>query len=950
MHLRRPRPRLAGLLSSTLSFGVVVATSADAQVKPPNAAQAVSATALAFANATFEGESLAGWTTPAGPLPATARRCGPSERIETSPHPGAPASLPVGGNYWRVPAETTWSFGVEGNCWLELPKLFAIKSPPFTAQGKRWLRLLARTPGRGGRGVIELQTEAGASVARQEIPAGDGMSQVLFDLGSAPAQPLRLVITTPGNASATTSIDGVLLASAPPAYVSAVPPLPPLWGFADSHAHPMAHLAHGGKWLVGSNEGDLRAALPHCPGFHGAPDGAGPASAGHTNKKVAIDSTEFAPGRARTDGHNDSGWPEFEGWPRHTSVLHQQMHLSMIRRAFDGGLRLMVAHGGAYDLFARVAAGQFALDDAAEIRRQVQALKEMVLRSGFMEVALSPADARRIIKSGKLAIVIGTEVDSFGGCKGNKACTLSDLLREVRDLHALGVRHVIPIAHANNALGGAAIYKTTFSLNNWYLNGTYFRPSTNPIQPSAETLAFRIAHDEGEDSAGQAATFGGLSPLGETRWKSGEAPIPARNTRWDPPKAAYTALAFHVNEDGLYPNGKAVVEEMLRVGIVVDVDHMGVRSLADSMAIAARRNQPVMMGHTGFRALGYLRAETSDPEKLSHEGNKALADVQALGRLGGLVGVITNQGDVKTAAGSHVPSDCEGSSRSWLQAYVYAVQALGGRGVAIGTDFNGYAGQPGARFGSFACLGRNTAIGNSKPDPLRARPYASPREAARADTEAQRHGVLYNGPIQNNQWQRFAGEFDTMPYDTDENFFWEAIVNYKAGKTAAQVYGRQGFSAANPLNQIDRVKAMVEGLYATRVEADFAGNHFVTERNAAFLARTGAPIPANISPARTADLARKLRRVWLRFESMTQGSPNASAPMVRSQLGNRDFDVNLDGLAHYGMLPDFLQDVHNQLAGTESNRPEAVRDLRALFRSAEDYIVTWERVEAGKGR
>lgn len=112
----------------------------------------------------------------------------------------------------------------------------------------------------------------------------------------------------------------------------------------------------------------------------------------------------------------------------------------------------------------------------------------------------------------------------------------------------------------------------------------------------------------------------------------------------------------------------------------------------------------------------------------------------------------------------------------------------------------------------------------------------------------------------------------------------------------------------------------------------------------------GAPIPANISPARTADLARKLRRVWLRFESMTQGSPTGAAPMLRSQLGNRDFDVNLDGLAHYGMLPDFLQDVHNQLAGTESNRPDAVRDLRALFRSAEDYIVTWERVEAGKGR
>jgi len=948
MHVRR-RSRLARAAFTSLSLGVVAAASADAQVKPPNAAQGVVGSSLAFANATFESDSLAGWTTPAGALPATARKCG-SERVQMSPHPNAPTTLPIGGNYWKVPAEATWTFGVEGSCWLELPKLFAIKSPPFTPQGKRWLRLLARTPGRGGRGVIEIQTDAGASVARQEVPVGDGMQQMLFDLASAPAQPLRVVITTPGNASAPTSIDGVLLVSAPPAHAPPAPPPAPIWGFADSHAHPMAHVAHGGKWLVGSNEGDLARALPHCPGYHGAPDGAGPGSGGHTNKKFAIDATEFAPGRGFSEGHNDSGWPEFEGWPRHTSVLHQQMHLSSIKRAFDGGLRLMVAHVGAYDLFARVAATQLTLDDAAETRRQVLTLKDFVNRSGFMEIAYTPADARRIIRGGKLAVVIGSEVDSFAGCKGNKACTRADLLREVHELHQIGVRHIIPIAHANNALGGAAIYKTTFNLNTWYLNGNYFKPASNPLLGSSETIAFRITNDDFEDKSGDSARFAGLSPLGETRWRTGEAPIAARNTRWDPPKAAYASLLFHMNEDGLYDNGKVVIEEMLKTGMIVDVDHMGMRSLADATAIAQRRGQPVMMGHTGFRALGYLRAETSDPEKLAHEGNKSNADVRALAELGGLLGVITNQGDVKASPASHVPSDCEGSSRSWLQAYVHAVSTMGGRSVAIGTDFNGYAGQPGPRFGSFACVGRNTAIGGSKPDPLRARPYATSREATRADTEAQRFGVAYVGPIQNNQWQRFAGEYETMPYDTEENFFWEAIVNFRAGKTPAQVYGRQGANAANPLNHIERVKNMVQGLYAQQLEADFPGNHFVTERNAAFLARTGAPIPSTLTPSRTGALAQKLRRVWLRHESMTQGSPNAGAPLVRSQMGNRDFDVNLDGLAHYGMLPDFLQDVHNQLAGTESARPDAVRDLRALFRSAEDYIVTWEKIDAGKNR
>ena len=35
-------------------------------------------------------------------------------------------------------------------------------------------------------------------------------------------------------------------------------------------------------------------------------------------------------------------------------------------------------------------------------------------------------------------------------------------------------------------------------------------------------------------------------------------------------------------------------------------------------------------------------------------------------------------------------------------------------------------------------------------------------------------------------------------------------------------------------------------------------------------------------------------------------------PLVRDKAGpRRDFDINIDGMAHYGMLPDFLQDLRN---------------------------------------
>ena len=75
-----------------------------------------------------------------------------------------------------------------------------------------------------------------------------------------------------------------------------------------------------------------------------------------------------------------------------------------------------------------------------------------------------------------------------------------------------------------------------------------------------------------------------------------------------------------------------------------------------------------------------------------------------------------------------------------------------------------------------------------------------------------------------------------------------------------------------------------------------------------------------------------------RWAAMNEG-PNE--PLERSRAGTREFDVNLDGMAHYGMLPDFLQDVANvtRAAGQPGR-------LSPLFKSAEYYLQMWERIEA----
>ncbi|HWT95292.1 MAG TPA: membrane dipeptidase [Solirubrobacteraceae bacterium] len=57
----------------------------------------------------------------------------------------------------------------------------------------------------------------------------------------------------------------------------------------------------------------------------------------------------------------------------------------------------------------------------------------------------------------------------------------------------------------------------------------------------------------------------------------------------------------------------------------------------------------------------------------------------------------------------------------------------------------------------------------------------------------------------------------------------------------------------------------------------------------------------------------------------------------QQQVGARLFDLNKDGMAHYGMLPDLLADVARRPGGQEA--------MALLFRSAEAYTQAWHRAE-----
>ena len=60
--------------------------------------------------------------------------------------------------------------------------------------------------------------------------------------------------------------------------------------------------------------------------------------------------------------------------------------------------------------------------------------------------------------------------------------------------------------------------------------------------------------------------------------------------------------------------------------------------------------------------------------------------------------------------------------------------------------------------------------------------------------------------------------------------------------------------------------------------------------------------------------------------------------------GKRVFNLNKDGIAHYGLLADHLEDIRVQTRNKDSDEPDKVYE--AIMHSAEAYLQMWERAEA----
>ena len=452
----------------------------------------------------------------------------------------------------------------------------------------------------------------------------------------------------------------------------------PLTGFVDLHTHPLANLGFGGKLVYGGVDvGALLPADPDCQhrvratseqqalghdkSTHGGWDLFSNGCGDEFRKRVIH---EVQRGNGGADESEDaSGYPSFPEWPVWNDLTHQKMWVEWIRRAYLGGLRAMVALAVNNKTLGDMTAGpgDYPTDDKSSADLQIAEIRSFVGRHpDFMAVAYTSADVYRIVSANKLAVIIGIEVDHIGNLYAPTNPLVpglvpvppsnADLKAEIDRLYGEGVRYIFPIHVIDNAFGGSAAYQNLFNVSNYREDG---HPYLLVCANTAEDITYRYNNDEL-----------GFETIAAQLLKTGFSV----NSISYPPCNQPGQSGGQKNSLGLTASGEVALHEMMRLGMLIDVDHMSQAAADATLKIAQQFGYPVNSGHNGLRGTS----------STSHNERALRADqYKTIGKLHGMAGV--------GSAGA----DAQG----WLTGYNLVITAMGGGSIvgAFGTDTDGLA-------------------------------------------------------------------------------------------------------------------------------------------------------------------------------------------------------------------------------------------------------------------
>src|SRR6185436_17593384 len=150
-------------------------------------------------------------------------------------------------------------------------------------------------------------------------------------------------------------------------------------------------------------------------------------------------------------GHGTMGYPAMDGWPAWDIITAQQAYYEWLQRAHDHGLKFMTMHAVNNALLCNLVPRKvsYGCDDDSAVLRQIHGAKALEQyidakaggpAQGFYRIVYSGDEAREAIADGKLAVMLGVEVDTPWGCTVNASfCTPDYIRQKVQEMYDLGV-------------------------------------------------------------------------------------------------------------------------------------------------------------------------------------------------------------------------------------------------------------------------------------------------------------------------------------------------------------------------------------------------------------------------------------------------------------------------------------------------------------------------------
>jgi hypothetical protein len=349
-------------------------------------------------------------------------------------------------------------------------------------------------------------------------------------------------------------------------------------GLLEGHMHWMTYEYLGGRFHCGRpwHEYGIPYALPDCSSIEG-PQG------------LAAPTQNFLNYGNPAQPHDTTGWPTLASW-KNTNLTYEGTYWRWIERAWMGGLRLMVVSPNENRVLCLLQANrQTNCDEMDTVRRGMADLHQLQDYAdaqaggpgkGFFQIVTDPAQARRVVNQGRMAVVLEVEVSEPFGCSGwdQPTCDQAQVDRSIDELYRMGVRSMLLLNKFDNPLVGVRFDPGPIGLlingANRYSAGSFWSAETckGPLHDNT------IYSPEPQSGAavGQLLTTAGLP--------GGTAPA------YPPPP--------HCNTRGLTTLGEHVVERMMDLHMIVNPDHMSQAGVDRTLSlIEARHYSGVISPH-----------------------------------------------------------------------------------------------------------------------------------------------------------------------------------------------------------------------------------------------------------------------------------------------------------------------------------------------------------------